>query len=337
MKLRFSAMAFAALAGLVGVAAPAGAQCAPDGEVGFVCGPVSPEDLALIPGSPWVIVSSWEADGYLSAADSRDHRTIRLFPTATSRARQDSGVYGACPGMTTDRFHAHGISLRPGSDGVHTLYVVRHGQREGVEIFEVDGRGDEPGLTWVGCVVAPEGLGLNAVVALPEGGFAATSPRTGDVWEWHAGSGWGQVPGSEGIGPNGIEVSPDGEWLYVAGYGSQSLIRLSRGRTPVQKDAIEVGFHIDNVHWATDGSLLPAGHTSPTPSRVGECIQRGMCDGIVSRVVRVDPELRSIQEVFTYPSNEHLPLGTTAIQVGDEIWVGSVAGGDRIARIPVNR
>jgi hypothetical protein len=326
---------FVMAACLLGLAAPSAAQCEPDGEVEFVCGPISPEDLALVPDTPWVIVASWEDDGYLSAADSRDHGTVRLFPTATSQARHDTATYGSCPGMTTDRFRAHGISLRPGRNGTHTLYVVRHGEREAVEVFEVDARSATPSLTWVGCAVAPEGLGLNAVVALPDGGFAATSPRTSNLWEWHTGDGWVQVPGSDDIGPNGLEVSADGRWFLVAGYGSQSVIRLSRGQTPVQKDAVEVGFNIDNVHWAPDGTLLAAGHRAPTPRRVGECIGRRTCEGITSHVARVDTQALTSQEIFTYPTNDYLILGTVAIEVGDELWVGGVAGGTRIARVPL--
>ena len=335
MKLWMRPVPFVLAAGLLGLAAPSAAQCEPDGDIGFVCGPISPEDLALVPDSPWVIVSSWEPDGYLSAADSRDHGTIRLFPTDTSQARPDTETYAACPGMTTDRFQSHGISLRPGRDGRHTLYVVRHGDREAVEVFEVDARGATPGLTWVGCAVAPEGLGLNAVVALPDGGFAATSPRTSNLWEWHSGDGWTQVPGSDRIGPNGLEISADGRWFLVAGYGSQSVIRLSRGQTPVQKDAVEVGFNIDNVRWAPDGTLLAAGHRAPTPRRVGECIGRRMCEGITSHVARVDTQAMTAQEIFTYATNDYLILGTVAIEVGDELWVGGVAGGTRIARVPL--
>ncbi len=332
MKLPTVLVLPAALVGLLGMAAPAFAQCEPDGQVQFVCGPMSPEDLVQIPGSPWVIVSTWEPDGYLSAAHSGDHRTMRLFPTEMSRPRHDTAMYGACPGMTTDRFQSHGVSLRPGSGGLHTLYVVRHGDREAVEVFEVDAHSATPSLTWIGCVIAPEGTGLNAVVALPGGGIAVTSPRTSDLWEWQAGTGWARVPGSENIGPNGLEISADGQWFYVAGYGSQSLIRLSRSRTPVQTDAVEVGFNIDNVHWAADGTLLPAGHTGP-PGRVGACIGRRGCDGIVSYVAKVTPDLSSVREIFNYPTNEYLPVGTVAIQVGNEIWVGGVAGGERIARI----
>ena len=99
---------------------------------------MSPEDLIQIPQSPWAIVSSMEDDGYLSATDSRDYSSTVVFPTATSRPRHDTATYGSCPGMAADQFRPHGINLRPGSDSVHTLYVVRHGARESVEVFEVD-------------------------------------------------------------------------------------------------------------------------------------------------------------------------------------------------------
>ena len=174
------------------------------------------------------------------------------------------------------------------------------------------------------------------MVPLPEGGFAATSPRTSNVWEWHTDTGWTLVPGSEEIGPNGLEISEDGQWFYVAGYGSQSVIRLSRGQTPVRKDTVvNVGFNIDNVHWSSDGTLLAAGHSTPTRTRVGECMRERFCDGITSRVARVDVELMTAQEIFTYATNDSLLLGTAAIQVRDEIWVGGIAGGTRIARIQV--
>lgn len=311
------------------------AQCEADGAVQFVCGPVSPEDLILIPQSPWVIVSSMEDDGYLSATDSRDYSSTVVFPAATSRARHDTATYGSCPGVATDQFRPQGINLRPGRDGVHTLYVVRHGVRESVEVFEVDASGQTPTLTWVGCAVAPDALSLNAVVPLPDGGFAATSPRTRDVWEWHTETGWTRVPGSEDIGPNGgLEISPDGQWFYVAGYGSQSVIRLSRGQTPARKETVEVGFNVDNVHSAPDGTIFAAGHSAPTPTRVRECTREGQCDGIVSHVAKVDMYRRASVEVFTYPSNQYLILGTAAIQVGDELWVSGVAGGERIARVP---
>jgi len=43
----------------------------------------------------------------------------------------------------------------------------------------------------------------------------------------------------------------------------------------------------------------------------------------------------SADEIVNYPSNERFLLGTVAIQVGEEIWVGGIAGADRIARFAV--
>ena len=40
----------------------AASECDADGDVQFLCGPVSPEDLAQIPGSPWVVASGMEDD-----------------------------------------------------------------------------------------------------------------------------------------------------------------------------------------------------------------------------------------------------------------------------------
>ena len=335
MRRRMFTVSLIGVVCLLGLASPGAAQCDPDGDVQFVCGPVSPEDLIAVPESPWLIVSGMENDGYLYATDTREHRSVVLFPTATYLSRPDAAFSG-CVGPVTGRFRPHGLSLRPGPNGIHTLYVVRHGAREAIEVFAVDDRGALPSIAWVGCVEAPEGVSFNSVAALSGGGFAATnfSRPTGELFEWQPDAGWSTVPGSETNGPNGLVVSPDGRWFYIGGWGTQSLIRLSRGQTPVQKDGVDVGFHIDNVRWAPDGSLLAAGHVGETPESIFQCLGQGQCDGVTSRVAKVDPEQLTAEEIVRYPSNEHFILGTVALQVGDEIWLGGIAGADRIARFP---
>ena len=62
------------------------------------------------------------------------------------------------------------------------------------------------------------------------------------------------------------------------------------------------------------------------------CISEGNCAGMTSRVAKVDPQTLTAQEIVRYPSSDLVVLGTAAIQVGDEIWLGSIGGGDRIAR-----
>ena len=201
-------------------------------------------------------------------------------------------------------------------------------------MFELDA-GSTPSATWVGCVVAPDGVEFNSVAALPEGGFAATNfaRPLGELWEWQPGGDWVRVPGSETNGPNGLVASPDGRWFYIGGWGTKALIRLSRGQTPIQRNNIPVGFHIDNVRVAPDGALFAAGHLGDTPNAIFECLRERQCNGVTSRVSRVDIETLTAEEIFQYPSSEDFILGTVAIQVDDEIWVGGIAGSDRIIRV----
>jgi hypothetical protein len=95
---------------------------------------------------------------------------------------------------------------------------------------------------------------------------------------------------------------------------------LSRGQTPVKKDAVGVGFRVDNLRWAPDGALLAAGQGGTAPSQT-------------SNVVKVDPNTLKFQELVRYPYSDAFSSGTVAIQIGKELWVGSVRG-DRIAIFP---
>jgi len=110
---------------------------------------------------------------------------------------------------------------------------------------------------------------------------------------------------------------------------------LSRGQNPVQRVAVAVGFHIDNVRWAPDGSLLAAGHRGETPEAIFQCLGERACEGVTSRVARIDPDALTAEELVRYPSNDLFILGTVGLQVDDEIWVGGIAGSDRIARFPL--
>ena len=318
------------------------AGCDPIGSIRFICDQAGPEDLAAVPGSTWVLSSGMVANGAIRLINLRDHTTTVLFPTATPRERFNKKIYDSCPGpigAEGERFRAHGLYLRSGSNGVHTLYVVHHGDRESIEVFELDARPTSPVLTWIGCAVAPDPIGLNSVVGLADGGFITTnfSPRGGDaaaartrmmageingqVWEWHTRTGWRIVAGSEAAGPNGLEISKDGKWLYIGGWGSQSFIRLSRGQTPVKKDTVPVGFRLDNLRWAPDGALLAAGQGGVAPSQT-------------SNVVKIDPATLKITELVRYPGIEGFGVTTVAMQFGQELWLGSVRG-DRIAIFPL--
>jgi hypothetical protein len=157
------------------------------------------------------------------------------------------------------------------------------------------------------------------------------------VWEWHPGGEWAAVPGSAGISPNGIEVSPDGRYYFIGGHGTEMFYRLDR-EAPYQRDELWVGFHIDNVHFDDDGRLLVAGHDAPIQAVI-DCLvhpdgthttDNSRCTNIISRVVRVDQDLQNDEEVLRYRTNDRLALGTAAIEVNHRIWVGGLRG-ERVA------
>jgi sugar lactone lactonase YvrE len=347
MNRPMSRLASFGVAAVVALALPVAgtraADCPPIGGVEFVCGQAGPEDLAVVPGEKWVVAGGDTGnDGAMRLIRVSDRTTTILFPGATSRERPDVKTYDSCPGpldaaeKASLKFRSHGLSIAAGRNSVHTLYMVHHGSRESIEVFELDARADPPTATWVGCVMAPDPVGLNAVVGLPGGGFVATNfsgreevaarPKvnageiTGELWEWHTRTGWKQLPGTETSGPNGVELSKDGKWLFVAAFGSRSLLRVSRGQSKVTTDSVPLGFRVDNIRWAPDGSLFATG-----PGGTGS--------NQSSNVVKIDPNTLKIQELIRYPYNDAFRFGTVAIQVGNEIWVGSNRG-ERIARFP---
>ena len=312
------------------------APCEPVGEIQFVCDLVSPEDLAVVPGDEWVITSGNREGGRLHLVSVADRTATVLFPTPEPGARLDAATYPTCPGPLDldepDAFRAHGLHLQPGQGDVHTLYVVHHGTRESVEVFEVDAQAAPPALTWVGCVPALSTIRINSVVPLPGGGVAGTNGSLGNIWAWKAGEGWAPIPGTDDTAPNGLEISKDGRWLYIAGWREETLTRVSLDQTPVQRDVIELGFRPDNVRMSADGStLFAAGHTDKDLQSIVEPREPLMES---SNVARIDPETLDFERIFQHPSMPGFVASTTAVPVGNELWLGSQRG-DRIAYLPL--
>jgi hypothetical protein len=342
MKLAVATLAAAlALPLAVDAQAPpaaAPAPCTPVNGVQFVCGLQAPEDLVVVPGGRWVVAGAFGGNGGVYLIRASDRAVTRVYPTATSLDRFDAKAYAGCPGpadaATKAKYQTHGLSIQPGANNVHRLLVVLHGGRESIEVFEVDARPATPTVTWVGCAVAPEPIGLNSVRWLADGGFIGTNflargaaggiggpaakamqsgERNGELWEWHVGSGWQKLPGTEAAGANGLELSEDGRQLYVAAWGSQSFFRVSRGEKTPAREEVPLGFRVDNIRWAADGTLLAAGQ-----------------GGGASIVVKVDPKTLRVREIVRHADTPAFGSGTVAVEVGKELWVGSFRG-DRLA------
>ena len=279
--------------GLLSINALIAQTCDPDGTVKFVCSTTNPEDLYQVPSTSWVIASGRYSDseGPLYAVNTRDHSVREVFPDGALSPQHDRVTYPACPGPN-DVFQPHGLTLREGSGDVHTLYVVGHGAREAIEVFELNASGALPAMKWIGCIPAPEGTRrINSITALPGGSLGATNfdATGGELWEWHPTTGWIEVPGSQMRGPNGLVSSVDGQWFYIGGWSDQALVRLSRGQTPVRVDPIPVGFNVDNVRWGRDGKVIVAGH-------VTRCEDFDPCELAAARVAEVDPNTFAVRQ-----------------------------------------
>lgn len=330
--------------GLAQDAAPQGSaaqDCAPAGGMEFVCGQGRAEDLYHIPGTDWVL-SSW-LDGGIAAVDINTRRTVMLYPTQGAAEQLDRTRFAGCPGPADAeqkaRFIGVGIGLRPGADGVHTLYLAHFGWKRGVDVFDLDVRGEAPRATWIGCVIAPDEVGVDGIVPIEDEGFIITNwvrpgPNVraeidvmrqgqvnGQLWQWKPAEGWSILPGSESSGPNGIEISPDGRHVYFAAWGGKRIVRLSRGEPVTSVDFVTVDFRPDNLRWSPEGKLLVAGQVDN--------------DG-GTRLIEVDPDTLAVTPLLALDDTELFAMGTGAIRVGDSYWIGS-ARSDRIAIVPAGR
>jgi hypothetical protein len=159
----------------------AGAQgaCEPAGGLTFICGLTNAEDLVQVPGTTWIIASGLaegeRTDGHIYLLNA-ENRAVQVLLPGHVTYRQDSGTFADCPGAPDEaKFTAHGLGLRAGRASEHMLYVVHHGERESVEVFNLATGPAAPTLTWVGCVLYPAGVFGNGVAPLPAGAFAATN------------------------------------------------------------------------------------------------------------------------------------------------------------------
>jgi hypothetical protein len=353
-------VAFGALilasAALVGARpATAAVPCKPSGNLHFVCGTLNSEDLVSVPGTQWIVASGMAGGatpdrGSLHVVNRLTRYWATIFPGPHPRIQPDKAAYSDCPGPPDlSKFTAHGLNLRPDRDGFDTLYVVNHGGRESIEVFRLSTRTHLPSVAWIGCAVMPPHTWPNSVAPIPGGGMVVTDmfdpgdknvqqklaagEITGAVYEWHPTTGFHLVPGSELSGDNGIEVSPDGKYIYVAVWGGRAVARLPRGTGPDRK-IVPTGFQTDNLRWAPDGMLMVTGQAAPATavfscfaSKAVRCTQGW-------DMAKLDPATMTLQPVAHDPGDPEFGDATVGLEVGHEIFVGTFRG-DRIAYFPV--
>jgi hypothetical protein len=321
-------------------------ECGTHGEVEILCGTRSPEDLEPTPDGKFLIVSQF-VNGRGGAAGAG----LVLFDLAkksytkipvSAEPRKDWGD-PACPGPA-ELLVPHGLSLSKRAGGAMQLYVVNHGGRQSMEMFElkrVDGNWQ---LAWHGCVVAM--YEYNDVAALPDGGFIATHPTalrtpgdttnlfggqpSGYVARWTPGMGETELPGTRVGYPNGVVVSADGRFMYLNAWTAREVHKydLKEGK---ETGMIKLDFMPDNLTWTDKHQLLAAG----VKAARGECPPgSGTPCGQTFGVAEIDPVKMVSHTVFDSDGKGALISGVSvALQAGPAIYIGAFQG-DRLVRIP---
>ena len=159
----------------------------------------------------------------------------------------------------------------------------------------------------------------------------AAGENTGAVYEWQPHRGYTIVPGSRMSGNNGIEVSPDGKWIYVAAWGNRAVVRLARGGgNSAKRETLPAGFLVDNLRWAPDGQLIVAGQNVPAKEVFG-CFQSKATRCTQPwRIDRWDTAAMRLRPVASEAGNADFGDATVGLQIGNEMFVGTFRG-DRIA------
>ena len=125
-----------------------------------------------------------------------------------------------------------------------------------------------------------------------------------------------------------LEVSPDDRYMYVAAFGSREVVRFDREADPVEARTVAIDILADNLRWSDDGKLYTVGGNYVSPD---ECAEPPCQTGW--SVVAIDPETLEWTRVAGADQNASLQGASTALPVGDEIWIGTFSG-DRIGYLP---
>ena len=322
--------------------------CAPAGGLNFICGVQNPEDLVLVPSTRWLVASGMAPGSGLHLVDTQGKMVRNLYAADVATTRPDKTRYAKCPGpLDPKQATLHGLSLRPAQAGRYTVYATNHGGRESIEVFELDARGATPSAVWVGCVLMPNNMAANSVAAFSDGSIVATvlimpgktfedafaQRNTGAVFMWTPSTGtFRMLPGTELPADNGIETSPDDREFYVVSTTTKRILAFARNDTAKPLRVAQLSeFAPDNVRWTADNRLISAGMIDNEPACGGAPRnEQGIRCPRGYIAVTIDPKTMKATEIARGPATPAFTGTAIAMQVGDELWLGSF-NADRLA------
>jgi hypothetical protein len=345
---RIGAMILAALAA-AGCRPQAVAPCGLDRTFQVVCGIERPEDLALLKGTPWVIVSQAEASSVRGPFALIDTRSLRLQAPELDlgeRALNDLKGDPACePALPRPRFR--GIDVRADGGGRFRIAGISGAEVQRIELYDAVADSTRVAVTWVGCVEVPRSYFLNDVALGPNGELFAThmftrdeglrrilrfayfliGDETGYAVAWSPETGWRRMRNSGGSYPNGIAADPNGGAFYMTSTYRSTISRISTV-DGTRKDLL-LPVRPDNVTWSDTGALIVAGGNGfrlISTLGCGELSKPGC--GYPSGVVEVDATSSKQHMIFDNDGIK-IPGASVAVLTGNALFLGSDAA-DRV-------
>jgi hypothetical protein len=310
---------------------------------------VNMEDLGATADGRWIFGSSMavgEHRGALYRIGADTKRAEAVYPTGiltTAAGPSDVGDANCRREVPPRDFAPHGVSLHENADRALTLYVVNHGARESIEIFSIAASQQQPpAITWIGCVPLPEKSSGNAVAVGADGSIYVTAagerfstavdadtsahfPGSG-VLAWNKRGGWRTLAsGVTGLS-NGLLVSADQRFLYVADWSKSAVIEVDLRKKAAAR-VVLLSFMPDNLRWGLHGDIWIGGQDVASPQSVYACFmsQRSSC-GLGSGIARLDPGTMTVKCSRHLAATPEFSSATTALELRDEVWLGSFRG-----------
>jgi hypothetical protein len=326
-------------------AGPIAGACVPGVDV--ICDIVKPEDIEVVPGTRWLMVSEL---GFAASPG----RILLLDPDTKERRVLAEGLPAVTETETFPRcgeppkaLHPRGFHLSEAQDGALRVLII-NGER--IERYIGTIAEDAVTLQWEGCVAIPKEVQANDIAALGDDGFVVSHmydpPRgallnikfvlgmnTGAAYRWTRTGGWARIPNSDVSFGNGIQVDQKTGRIYISSMFSQRIVAFDRDGGNRQVSA-RIPIQTDNISWSPDGRLIGAGHTGFPVYGVNPCRDLGATAcSFPFAVVALDPKTLKDETLFTYTKGS-IPGASVAVMTDGAIYLGT-AFGERITRIKV--